>query len=194
MADSPAKEASDAVRWWQAYCLAENDEVDELRQRADGCDDHARRQLACWLRDRGLAQEALALIRPLADAGDGIAQLWLARWLAECDQAGELRQRADAGNDHALYELAGWLATHGRLTELHQLTGAEGGLAALRAFWRSWQVDIDVLRLLADAGDDDARRQLARWLARFGDINELRQRADAGDEHARRQLADSPNG
>jgi hypothetical protein len=194
LADSPAQDASDADQWWQAYCLAENDEVDEMRQRADRGDDHARRQLASWLGDRGRAQEALALIRPLADAGDDIAQLWLARWLAECDQASELRQRADAGNDHALYELVGWLATHDRLTELRGLIGAEGGLAALGAFWRSWQEDMDVLRLLADAGDDDARRQLASWLARLGDFDELRQRADAGDEHARRQLADLPNG
>ena len=192
LADSPAKETGDALLWWQAYCRAENDEVDELHSRADGGDDHARRQLASWLGDRGRAQEALALIRPLADAGDDTAQLWLARWLAECDQAGELYQRADAGNDHALYELVGWLATHDRLTDLHELIGAERGLAALAAFWRSWQVNMDVLRLLADAGDDDARQQLASWLSRFGDINELQQRAEAGDDHARRQLANSP--
>jgi hypothetical protein len=194
LADSPAQDASDADRWWQAYCLAESDEVDEMRQRADRGDDHARRQLASWLGDRGRAQEALALIRPLADAGDDIAQLWLARWLAERDQAGELRQRAAAGNEYALYELVGWLATHDRLTELRELIGAEGGLAALQSFWRSWQADMDVLRMLADAGDDDAQGQLARWLARRGDIDELRWRADAGDEHARRQLADSPSG
>ena len=169
LADSPAQEAGDAGRW-QAYSLAENDEVDELRQRADGGGgDHARRQLAYWMGERGLPQEAIVLIRPLADAGEDIAQFWLARWLAECDQAGELRQRANAGDDHALYELAGWLAGHGRLTELRELVSTEGGLAALQAFWRTWQVDVEVLRLLADAGDDDARRQLARWLARSGD-------------------------
>ena len=168
LADSPAREASDATRWWQAYTLAENGEVDELRQRADGGDDHARQQLAYWMSERDRPQEAIALIRPLADTGDDIAQLWLARWLAECDQAGELRQRAGAGDDHALYELAGWLAVHGRVTELRELVSSEGGLAALQAFWRTWQADAGVLRLLADAGDDDAQRQLARWLARSG--------------------------
>ena len=61
------------------------------------------------------------------------------------------------------------LAAHGRLTELRELISTEGGLAALQAFWRTWQVDVGVLRLLADAGDDDAQRQLARWLARSGD-------------------------
>jgi hypothetical protein len=169
LADSPAKEASDAAGWWQAYSLAENGEVDELRQRATGGDDHAWRQLAYWIGERGRPREAIALIRPLADAGEDTAQLWLARWLAESDQAGELRQRADAGDDHALYELAGWLAVHGPLTELRELISIEGGLAALQAFWRTWQVDIEVLRLLAGAGDDDAQRQLARWLARSAD-------------------------
>jgi hypothetical protein len=119
--------------------------------------------------ERGRPQEAIALIRPLVDAGEDIAQLWLARWLAESGQPGELRQRADAGDGHALYELAGWLAVHGRLTQLRELVGIDGGLAALQAFWRTWQADVEVLRLLADAGDDDAQRQLARWLARSGD-------------------------
>ena len=40
-----AVEAEDQARWWQAYVLAENDGVDELRQRAEAGDDHARRQL-----------------------------------------------------------------------------------------------------------------------------------------------------
>jgi hypothetical protein len=54
------------------------------------------------------------------------------------------------------------------------------------------QGDLDVLRVLADMGDDDARGRLARWLARRGDVDELRRRAESGDEHARRQLADPP--
>ncbi len=108
--------------------------------------------------------------RGYRDPPAGSQDLARLRWLAECDQAGELRQRAGAGDDHALYELAGWLAVHGRLTELRELISIEGGLAALQAFWRTWQVDIEVLRLLADAGDDDAQRQLARWLARSGDL------------------------
>ena len=70
MTESPAGQSDDAARWWRAYCLAENDEVDQLRQQAEGGDDHARRQLASWLSDRGRAQEAIAVIRPLADAGE----------------------------------------------------------------------------------------------------------------------------
>ena len=43
----PLGEATeDAERWWQAYLLAENDQVDELRRLAAAGDDHARRQLA----------------------------------------------------------------------------------------------------------------------------------------------------
>ena len=188
MTDSPVEDPGDTARWWEAYCLAENDEADELRRRADSGDDHARRQLACWLAERGQAQEAAAVIRPLADAGEDIAQLWLARWLAECDRIGELRQRAEAGNDHALGELAEWLATHHRFDELRELSAEEGRASQLLACWRPRVGYLEVVRLLADLGDDDARRQLAHWLARRGHIDELRRRADAGDEHARRGL------
>jgi hypothetical protein len=52
---SPAADPGDAAQWWEAYCLAGNDEVDELRRRASRGDDHARRQLACWLGERGQA-------------------------------------------------------------------------------------------------------------------------------------------
>jgi hypothetical protein len=40
--------AGDAAAWWQAYLLAGDDRVDELRERAGGEDDHARERLA-WL-------------------------------------------------------------------------------------------------------------------------------------------------
>src|SRR5262249_58541749 len=81
----PGEATEDAERWWQAYLLAENDQADELRQRAAGGDEHARRQLAGWLSDRARTEEAIEVIRPLADAGDDIAELWLARWLADGD-------------------------------------------------------------------------------------------------------------
>lgn len=56
-----------------------------------------RRQLAGWLAERAGTEEAIEVIRPVADAGDDIAQLWLARWLAERDYLDELRHRAGAG-------------------------------------------------------------------------------------------------
>jgi hypothetical protein len=80
-------EADDAARWWRAYQLAEKDRADELRGLAAAGDDHARSQLASWLSDRAYPGsmadpaklgEAIEVIRPLADAGDDVAELWLA--------------------------------------------------------------------------------------------------------------------
>ena len=118
----PLGEATeDAERWWQAYLQAENDQADELRQRAVSGDEHARRQLASWLSDRARRQEAIEVIRPLADIADDMAELWLARWLAEADCLGELRQRTATGSYHALHELAEWLERLQHLEELREL-------------------------------------------------------------------------
>jgi hypothetical protein len=181
--------ADDAAAWWQAYLLAEDDRVDELRERADGGDGHARRQLASWLAERGRTAEAIAVIQPLADAGEDIPQLWLARWLAADDRIGELRQRADAGDEYAWPELFDWLAGHRRLEELRALAALDGRPRQLLTRWLARQGDIEVLQIGADAGDDHAQRMLAGWLARHGDIDELRRRAEAGDDHARERLA-----
>src|SRR5260370_5219923 len=90
----PLGEATeDEERWWQAYLLAENDQDDGLRERAASGDEHARRQLASWLSDRLRTEEAIEVIRPLADAGDDVAELWLARGLPAGDHLDELRQR-----------------------------------------------------------------------------------------------------
>src|SRR5260370_37503355 len=95
--------AEDAERWWPAYQLAENDQAGELRERANAGDEHARRQLASWLADRGYTgglpdraklDEAIEVIRPLADAGDDVAELWLAPWLAAGDHLAEALHRA----------------------------------------------------------------------------------------------------
>lgn len=109
-----ADDAEDAARWWRAYLLAENDQDDELRRLAAAGDDHARRQLASWLSDRGFSaqssdraklEEAIEVIRPLADAEDDVAELWLARWPADCDRLGEPRQRAKSGDVYAQHWL-----------------------------------------------------------------------------------------
>ncbi len=99
-----------------------------------------------------------------------MADLWLARWLADADQAGELRQRAGAGSYHALLELAGWLAGHGHLDELRALVA---GQRQLLAGWLARQHDMTLVRLAADLGDDEARQRLEMWMAR------LRERAEA---------------
>lgn len=112
MISPPGEDTQDALLWWQAYLLAENDQAGELRDRAAAGDGHARWQLATWLAERARTEEAIGVIRPLADAGDDTAQLWLARWLAERDQSDELRQRAGAGSYYALHERpGGWPAT-----------------------------------------------------------------------------------
>jgi hypothetical protein len=67
--------------------------ADRRRERAEAGDEHARRQLARWLSDRARTEEGIEVIRPLADAGDDIVELWLAWWLAEPDHLDELRQR-----------------------------------------------------------------------------------------------------
>jgi hypothetical protein len=179
----------DATRWWRAYVLAEDDQEDALRRLANGGDDHAQRQLACWLAERGRTAEAIILIRPLAEAGEDLAQLWLDRWLAGDDRVGELRQRAVIGDDHAWPELFDWLAWHD-LDQLRALAVTlDGRPRQLLTRWLARQGNIEVLRIGADAGDDHARRMLARWLARKSRTDELRRRAEAGDDHARVQLA-----
>jgi hypothetical protein len=77
---------------------------------------HARRQLA----ERASTEEAIEAVRPLADTGYDIDQLWLGLELAERDHLDELRQRAGTGSYHALHELAGWLADRGRLDEVRE--------------------------------------------------------------------------
>ncbi len=185
-------EADDAARWWQAYVLAENDQVDELRQRAAAGDEHARRQLASWLFERARTEEAIAVIRPLADAGDDVAELWLARWLADGDHLDELRQRADSGGYHALPELARWLADHDMYNELRQ-RAASGGYHALRELARRLaERDMhDELRELAAAADADRRLLIlhAAGETGLGGTDVLRVLADLGDKPARSRLA-----
>ena len=151
-----------------------------------------------------------------------MAELWLARWLADQDNSDELRQRAGRGDYHAQRELAGWLAGHDMLGELRE-HAERGDYPALRALvWRLAHRDmgdelrelgeaadadrrllildmvkeagssgIEVPRARVDLGDDSARGVLARWLVREGRLDELRERADRADEYARCLLAES---
>jgi hypothetical protein len=181
----PGGATEDTEQWWQAYLLAENDQAGELRQRAESGDEHARRQLASWLSDRARTEEAIEIIRPLADAGgDEAAELWLARWLADDNHLDELRRRAIGGSYPALHELAEWLARHEHLDELRELVV---GHWELLAGWLARDHGMRVARLQADLGDGKARRRLQVWLAR------LHERAEAGDEHAQGFLAENPD-
>jgi hypothetical protein len=189
----PGEDTQDAVRWWQAYLLAENDQVDELRQRAAAGDEHARRQMASWLSDRARTEEAIEVIRPQADAGDDVAELWLAQWLADGDHLDELRERAASGSYHAPRELARRLAErdmHEELRELAVAAAPDRRQLILQAAAETGTTGLDVLRVLADLGDKTGRSRLARRLARAGLLEELRERAESGDDYARYWLAE----
>jgi hypothetical protein len=223
-------EDGEAARWWRAYTLAESDQVDELRRLGAAGDAHARRQLASWLAerafpcegpDRPMLDEAIEVIHPLADAGDDVAELWLARWLADSDRLGELRQRADQGSYHADRLLARCLARHDMLGELRRRADSGSYYAwrelvrrladrdmgeELRELITSADVDtrllifdavggsppgMKALRVLADAGHKASRMHLGRLLAREGCLDELRLRANTGDEYARHWLEEA---
>jgi hypothetical protein len=155
---------SDAVSWWEAYQLADTDEIGELRARAAAGDEHARWALARWLADRGRCDEAADLIRPLADTGDDLACRWLARWLSD---ERELSERAFAGDFHSLQVLADIFAVQGRVDELRQvLCTADGRVRPELAAWLARQGRVDVLEVAADAGDEESQRRLALWRAR----------------------------
>jgi hypothetical protein len=184
MVHPPGEDTEDAARWWRAYQLAQNDQVDELRQLAAAGDQHAGRQLASWLSDRGWCggrrpdqgemAEAIEVIRPVADAGDDVAEMWLARWLADCDRLDELRQRADSGGHYAVRELAGRLAALNMGEELRELVDAADAdrqPVILQSAGSAASAGIDVLRMVADRGDNNARRRLVRRLAREGRLD-----------------------
>jgi hypothetical protein len=186
-------EADDAARWWQAYVLAENDQVDVLRDRAAAGDDHARRQLASCLSDRSRMREAIEVIRPLADAGDDVAELWLVRWLADDDRLGELRERAAGGSYYAPHELAKLLAAHDLYDELRERAFLGGGHDALRelAKWLAERDRHDELRELATGADPERRLLILEAAAEGypGELDVLRVLADLGNKRGRFLLA-----
>jgi hypothetical protein len=194
---SASYDLDDQAQWWHAYQLAEDNQVDELRRLAAAGDDHARRQLASWLSDRAGSDrarmaEAIEVIHPLADAGDDVAELWLARWLADHDHLDELRERASVEDGyHALRELARRLAELDRPGELRELAlaaGPERRLLILRAAAEAFSPGMDVTRMCAELGDEQARRGLIRWLAWSGQLAELSEREES-DDYARAWLA-----
>ncbi len=184
--------------------MTENDQVDEHGKLAAAGDDHARRQRASWQSDRAFSgqgvsdrakvEEAIAVIRPLADGGDDVAELWLARWLADCDHLDELRQRADSGSYHAWRELIKRLAErdmHEELRELAEAADADTWQLIFDAVGEAGSAGMEVLRLLADLGDKTSRMRLAHRLAREGPLDELRHRAESGDEYAQHWLSEA---
>jgi Spy/CpxP family protein refolding chaperone len=137
--------------------------------------------------------EAIEVVRPLADAGDDLAELWLARWLADCDRLDELRERAGTGGYHASRELARLLADHDLLDELRDRISAGGGYDALRELARRL-IERDMseeLRELIEAADADTRQVIldAEVGASSAWMNATRVLADFGHKASRRYLA-----
>ena len=175
----------DAIRWWEAYQLAEADEIDQLRTRTNSGDDQARSALASLLAEHGCYADAVELIRPLADAGEDVASLWLARWLEDSDPA-ELRRRAQAGDFYCLQVLADsvrWRAPAEEWREV--LCTADGQVRPGLETWLARQGDVEVIRIGAEAGDKECQRRLARWHVRMAEYRRL---AEAGDKHAQRMV------
>ena len=175
----------DTIGWWEAYQLAEANEIGRLAARTDSGDNHARRALARLLAEHGRYAEAVDLIRPLADAGEDVARLWLARWLADSDTA-ELRRRAQTGDFYCLEVLADsvrWRASAEEWREV--LCRPDGRLVPGLEAWLARQGDVEVIRVGAAAGDEECQRRLDRWYVRMA---ECRRRAAAGDTHAQRML------
>src|SRR5215472_6011237 len=120
---------------------------------------------------------------PGQDTEDAV-RWWQAYQLADGEHVDELRQRARAGSYHAVHELARWLAYRDRLEELRELAVQR----LLPLGWLAAQSNMNIVRLAADLGDDQAREHLERWLGR------MRERSRDGDERARRVLAEWPDG
>ena len=145
------------------------------------------------LADQARLEEAIEVIRPLADAGDDVAELWLARWLADCDGLDELRERAGTGGYYASRELARLLAGHDSLEELRDRVSAGGSHDALRALARRL-IERDLheeLRELLESADADTRPLIldAAGGASSAWMNAVRVLADFGHKASRVHLA-----
>jgi hypothetical protein len=159
---------TDAARWWRAHQLAQADRVDDLRREAESGNEHAVVQLASRLDEHGRTAEAITVIRPLADSGHDVAQLWLARWLADDDGIRELRDRGARGEYHAVRALAEWLADRAAVDELRELVlAAESQTRRDLMSWLAASHDTDLLELASDLGDEHARARRAEILARM---------------------------
>jgi len=170
---------------------------DELRQLADAGDQYAARRLAFQLARRGRPLEALALVRPQAEAVP--PNEWAATWMCEClallDQLDELQARADAGDEYAELRL---LARRGCLDEIRSrvIAGDESAeLFILTALLDLGQIDDAAAELrrqieedVENGGDIDPADQLAELLATHDRLDELRLEVFAGNPYAGRWL------
>ncbi|MEU7802516.1 hypothetical protein AB0B10_24975 [Micromonospora arborensis] len=176
--------------------LSNNDRLDELKVLAEAGDEYAARRLAFQLARRGRAEEALALVRPQADATPSNG--WAAGWVVEClallDRLDELQARADAGDDYAELRL---LARRGQLEEIHSRVAAGEAYEGLilTALLDGGHVDDAVAELRRhiaegydNGGDIDLNEQLAELLATHGLLDELKAEVRVGNPCAGKWL------
>jgi tetratricopeptide (TPR) repeat protein len=163
--------AGSPLVWSQlAELLAEHDRLEELEELAaegparhccagcgnpveDGYDPgrEAAARFAATLVQKTLARRGdVVRLRALIAAGDADAARWLARALADQGDVKELRERASHGDRHAAIHLARCLAK-----DPLQIREA-----------------LDILRPLADAGDDEAAEEIPFLLEALGDVEE----------------------
>jgi hypothetical protein len=99
-----------------AAIAAERGWICELRALA-ATETHARRLLASALAARGEIDDALVLLRSLADAGDPVARTQLAPLLARHGRIDELRMRSAGGDWDCTLRLVDVLCASGRAAE-----------------------------------------------------------------------------
>jgi hypothetical protein len=159
------------LAWSQlAELLAEHDRLEDLEELAaegparrccagcgnplaDGYDparESAARFAATLVRKTLARRGDVARLRALVDAGDADATRWLARALADRGDVPELRERASRGDRHATIHLARCLAGDPHLV----------------------QEALELLRPLAEAGDDEAAEEVPFLVEALGDVDE----------------------
>jgi tetratricopeptide (TPR) repeat protein len=173
----------------RSWAHVEWDDEEWVRQRAS--------RESGRLAAEGKIDEALAVLRPHADAGDGPLATELAAVLAHHDRLDELRQRAIAGDHIAGMRLVGALVRRyedpeaaevlQRMVDAGDWTAASMMVDSLRAADRPDEA-VALLRWFAEAGETYACVRLARWLREEGRRDEaldvLRPAAAAGNPTA----------
>jgi tetratricopeptide (TPR) repeat protein len=166
-----------------AEVLFEHDRVDELRRRAPRSGAAARR-LAELLVRRGQIEEALTMLRDLADDEHAQAAWLLVRLLVDHGRTEEalavLRPLVERHESDRMSNESRWEWPTLRLAQLLATDGRDGELREL----------IESFRARADLGNGIAARRLADLLAEHGHPGELRAEIDAGNRSAAKRVID----
>lgn len=177
------------------------DGVTLLRHCIDEDDEVGIGSLATILATYGRVDQAIALLKPHAEAGNDYLSGVLAGLFAKHNRVKELRQLADGGDRYAGELLVQLLAEQGQVDELEQR--ADGGkfvsvtllavtlLMELRA--RQGRTEEALALMFRAGGSHDAVVRLAEVLAEQGHLDEavelMQSRAAPGDRYAAARLA-----